>query len=181
RYNATSKQVKAWKESLYAAEAGGDIGYEECRKAVTPGTEFTTAAGWTLASANTWTKSPPAFGVGNSLSTIITVDKFWTDPVSGNPGYRIRATGTAKLMGLPRTGMDDRMSQTTRGDSLLRKIDFQIDHFVMTYGYGDALPSATPSAGNGKSSVPAPVPTPQITRRVELIAVPVEPFEGALK
>ena len=179
RYNATSKQVKAWKEALYAAEAGGDIGYEECRKAITPGTEFTTAAGWTNTATNTWTKSPAAFGWSNSLSTSITVDKFWTDPVSGNPGYRIRAIGTAKVLGLPRTGMDDRMSQTTRGDSLLRKIDFQIDHFLSTYGYGDALPAAAPSAGNGKTSVA--VTSPQITRRVELIAVPVEPFEGALK
>jgi hypothetical protein len=179
RYNATSKQVKAWKESLYAAEAGGDIGYEECRKAVTPGSEFTVAAGWTNSATNTWTKTPAAFGLSNSLSTIVTVDKFWTDPVSGNPGYRIRATGTAKLMGLPRTGMDDRMSQTARGDSLLRKIDFQIDHFLSTFGYGDALPSAAPSAGNGKNAVS--VSYPQISRRVELIAVPVEPFDGALK
>ena len=179
RYNTTSKQVKAWKEALYAAEAGGDIAYEECRKAITPGTEFTTAAGWTSPSTNTWTKTPSAFGLNDSLSTTITVDKFWTDPVSGNPGYRIRATGTAKLTGLPRTGMDDRMSQTTRGDSLLRKIDFQIDHFLSTYGYGDALSSAAPTSGNGKTVVA--VTNPQITRRVELVAVPVEPFEGAIK
>jgi hypothetical protein len=179
RYNTTSKQVKAWKESLYAAEAGGDIGYEECRKALTPGTEFTAAAGWTNTAANTWTKTPPAFGPDNTLRTSVTVDKFWTDPISGNPGFRIRATGTSRLLGLPRTGMDDRMSATTRGDSLLRKIDFHIDHFLSTYGYGDALPDAVASAGNGKASMP--VPNPQITRRIELIAVPVEPFEGALK
>lgn len=179
RYNATSKQVKAWKEALYAAEAGGDIGYAECRKAITPGTEFTVAAGWTSTGTDTWTKTAPDFGSGNTLKTTVTVDKFWTDPVSGNPGYRIRATGTAKLLGLPRTGMDDRMSQTTRGDSLLRKIDFKVDHFLNTYGYGDALPSATPSADNGKAATN--VANPQLTRRIELIAVPVEPFEGALK
>jgi hypothetical protein len=180
RYNATSKQVKAWKEALYAAEAGGDIGYEECRKAVTPGSEFTAGAGWTTEVASTkWIKAPGVFGVNGTLKTAVTVDKFWTDPVSGNPGYRIRSTGTATLMGLPRAGMDDRMSQTTRGDSLLRKIDFQIDHFLSTYGYGDALPSAAPTTANGKSTVG--VPYPQITRRIELIAVPVEPFEGALK
>src|SRR6476660_2525917 len=75
RYNATSKQVKAWKEALYAAEAGGDIGDEECRKAITPGAEFTTAAGWTNSATNTWTKAPSAFGASNSLSTSITVDK----------------------------------------------------------------------------------------------------------
>src|SRR6476469_3071314 len=145
RYNTTGKQVKAWQEALYAAEAGGDIAYEECRKAVTPGTEFTVAAGWASPTPGTWTKTPPAFGVNTSLSTTVTVDKFLTDPVSGNPGYRIRAIGTATVLGLPRISVDDRMSLTTKGDSLLRKIDFQQEHFVTTYGFGDASPDATPT------------------------------------
>src|SRR6266403_4311198 len=34
RYNVTSKQVKAWKEALIAAEAGGDVGYAVCRKTI---------------------------------------------------------------------------------------------------------------------------------------------------
>ncbi len=34
RYNVTAKQVKAWKEALIAAEAGGDVGYAECRKTI---------------------------------------------------------------------------------------------------------------------------------------------------
>ena len=29
RYNVSSKQVKGWKEALYAAEAGGDVAFSE--------------------------------------------------------------------------------------------------------------------------------------------------------
>ena len=43
-------------------------------------------------------------------------------------------------------------------------------HFKAAYGDGD---------GNGAAITP--VPAPQITRRVELIATPVDPFEGAIK
>ena len=35
-YNVTAKQVKGWKEALYAAEAGGDAGFDEVRKALNP-------------------------------------------------------------------------------------------------------------------------------------------------
>src|SRR5947199_8636166 len=35
-YNVTAKQLKAWKEALYAAEAGGDAGFAEVRKALNP-------------------------------------------------------------------------------------------------------------------------------------------------
>ena len=67
--------------------------------------------------------------------------------------------------------MDDRMGVGTRGDSLLRKIDFSYDHFVATYG---------PNGDNvGKTLVP--VSRPQITRRIELIAAPITPFEAAVK
>src|SRR5437667_379836 len=83
-YNITAKQLKAWKEALYAAEAGGDAGV---------------------------------------------------------------------------------------GDTLLRKIDFKYDHFKGTYGDGD---------GNNISLLP--VAYPQITRRIELIAVPkYYVFGGALR
>jgi len=57
--------------------------------------------------------------------------------------------------------MDDRMDSVTKGDSLLRKIDFKYDHFKATYGDGD---------GNGLAI--QTVPHPQITRRIETIAVP---------
>ena len=56
-----------------------------------------------------------------------------------------------------------------KGDSLLRKIDFQYDHFVSTYGpNGDGLNkhSCRPSA-------------PSISRRIEQIITPVTPFYDA--
>lgn len=181
RFNATSKQVKGWKEALYAAEAGGDIGYAECRKAVTsPSTLFSTTHGWTqdtTAVNPTWSKTIGSFGSGNSLSSNVTVDRFVE--VNGNPYYRIRAVGNARVYGLRRAGMDDRMNATTRGDSLLRKIDFRFDHFKATYGFGDALATATETTANGKALTT--VTEPQVSRRIELIAVPVMPFEGAVK
>ncbi|HEX4639457.1 MAG TPA: hypothetical protein VH170_08215 [Chthoniobacterales bacterium] len=173
RYNATSKQVKAWKEALYAAEAGGDFGYVECRKASSaPGTQFTGGT-WAVvsgAATPTWTLTTPAtFGTNNSLSASVIVDQVFTD-TNSNPFYRIRSVGNATVYGLKRVGMDDRMNATTRGDSLLRKIDFNYDHFIAAYGDGD---------GNNKQLLT--VTTPKISRRIELIAAPVEPFEGFLK
>jgi hypothetical protein len=67
--------------------------------------------------------------------------------------------------------MNDRMDSKTRGDSVLRKIDLNYDHFIAAYGpNGD---------GTGKAIVP--VPYPQVTRRIELIAAPITPFEAAIK
>jgi len=185
RYNVTSKQVKAWKEALIAAEAGGDVGYAECRKtigALDPVAIFA-ADGWTTPSPAptnpTWIKTVSSFGEAGSLSSKVTVDRFWID-TNGGWYYRIRATGTARLLGLRRTGMDDRMSTGVRfaansatrgdGDTLLRKIDFNYDHFKATYGDGD---------GNGIGI--ATVAYPQLTRRVELIATPMDAFEAAIK
>src|SRR3954463_12424994 len=34
RFNVSSSQVRSWKESLFAAETGGDIAYAEVRKTV---------------------------------------------------------------------------------------------------------------------------------------------------
>lgn len=103
----------------------------------------------------------------------------------GNPSigyYRIRSIGTAELAGLKRVGMDNRMDENTRGDSLLRKIDFGVEHFLSTYGYGDALATAAPTSANGKQTVAvANAKKPQVTRRVELVALPVMGIEGALK
>src|SRR6266478_919237 len=48
RYNVTAKQVKAWKEALYAAEGGGDIAFAEVRKTVTSGA----FSGWTSPAAS---------------------------------------------------------------------------------------------------------------------------------
>src|SRR5258708_10684655 len=148
RYNVTAKQVKAWKEALYAAESGGDTGFAEVRQKFNDPT------------FGPWTNSSAPFGQSSSLSTSVTVDKFYTD--TDQIGYfRIRAAGTAKLLGLRRTGMDDRMDNTTRGDSLLRKIDFNYDHFRAKYGDGD-----------GNNPTLQAVPNAQVTRLIELIAVP---------
>ncbi|HWX15375.1 MAG TPA: hypothetical protein VNY07_02200 [Chthoniobacterales bacterium] len=169
RYNVSSKQVKGWKEALYAAEGGADIAFSEVRKLVSsPSTAFQSGG---------WTPTPGSFPIGNgpyyfgqklangngSLSAQVTVDQ-GTFPVPSGPPqnyYRIRSQGTATLLGLPRAGMDDRMDSVTRGDSLLRKIDFSYDHFKATYGDGD---------GNGLAI--QTVQHPQITRRIETIAVP---------
>jgi hypothetical protein len=178
RYNVTSKQVKGWKEALYAAEAGGDIAFAEVRKIVTnPGTQFT-GTGWTSPKASTWKYSMPS-GIGESgaLTANVTVDRFTS--VDGHGMYRIRSIGNARVFGLRRTGMDDTVTNfganftsggpRGNGDSLLRKVDFSFDHFIATYGDGD---------GNGKASVPVPTdangkPLAKVSRRIELISVPV--------
>src|SRR5437868_7966588 len=166
RYNAASSQVRAWKESLYAAESGGDIAYAEIRKTILDRTHA--FSGWTY-SGGVWTKAPVTFGSSN-LKTSSKADTFWLDG-NGNPWYRIRSQGTAPVLGLKRATMDDRMGVDTRGDSLLRKIDFNYDHFTATYG---------PNGDNQNKSLAA-VDSPQITRRVELVAAPMTPFEAAIK
>jgi hypothetical protein len=190
-YNVTSKQLKGWKEALYAAEAGGDAGFDEVRKALDPANLPFTADGWSAAPSPAptpgpaWTKTFSNFGQAGNLSTIVTIDKLndatGTIP-STTPYYRIRAVGTAKLFGLPRTGLSDQFlaggpnfvaKSASRGvgDTLLRKIDFKYDHFKATYGDGD-----------GQSPSLSPVPNPQITRRIELVAVPkYYVFGGAMR
>jgi hypothetical protein len=166
RFNVSSSQVRSWKESLFAAEAGGDIAYAEIRKTVLdPNNAF---AGWGTSGAKR--VSPITTFGANNLVTSTVVDAFYTDP-EGNPWYRARSRGTAPVMGLPRTGMDDRMGAGTRGDSLLRKIDFRTDHFIASYGAdGDGVGKATVAVAN-----------PQITRRLEQISAPITPFEAAIK
>src|SRR6184192_4735297 len=48
RYNVASSQVRSWKESLDAAETGGDIAYAEVRKTILDPTHA--FSGWTYAS-----------------------------------------------------------------------------------------------------------------------------------
>jgi Tfp pilus assembly protein PilX len=57
-YNITAKQIKAWKEALYAAEAGGDVALDELRK--NPSTPNFTADGWTIAPSPAPTPGPVA-------------------------------------------------------------------------------------------------------------------------
>ena len=184
-YNVATKQVKAWKEALYAAEGGGDIAFAEVRKVVSsPSTAF---SGWTSPAAApaptpgpSYSNGPFTFGQNNSLSASVTVDMFYTDR-GGAKYYRIRSAGTAKLFGLPRTGLDSALTASgthfasnspTRGsgDTLLRKIDFNFDHFKATYGDGD-----------GHNLTSQALSTPRITRRIELIAAPQFAFTGAVR
>jgi hypothetical protein len=211
RYNVGSKAIKAWKEALYAAEAGGDLAFNEIRKPYfsTPGTSF--ASGWVLNDASAPPPNPgsatapdyaigygntaPTFGTNNNLSAKVTVDKLGQLP--GNDlvyYYRIRSLGIAQMFGLKRTGMNDALQESSgthfsggtaargNGDSLLRKIDYNYDHFKATYGYGDVLPSTVAASSNGKASVAVSDPNHgQVMRRIEMVAVPVMPIEGAVK
>lgn len=191
RYNVTTAQVKGWKDALFAAEAGGDIGFAEVRKKITnPGTEFATAHGWVspapapLPSSNSWALghggTPRSIGAGNSMTAKITVDRVGFAPGSSTVGYyRIRSIGSSLVTGLRRTGMDNRMNLTTKGDNLLRMIDFNHDRYRATYGHGDSLASDPATPQNGK--LLTTVSQPQSTRRIELIATPVMPIEGAVK
>lgn len=166
RFNVASSQVRSWKEALFAAEAGGEIGYAEVRKTILDTSNAW--SGWTN-SGSTHTSPVTTFGDNNLVASTV-VDSFYNDP-AGNPWFRSRSRGTAPVLGLRRTGLDDRMGAGTRGDSLLRKIDFNTDHFIATYGpNGDGI---------GKALVP--VANPQITRRIEQISAPITPFEAAIK
>jgi hypothetical protein len=114
----------------------------------------------------------------------VTVDRF-ADVVGANY-YRIRSVGQARVFGMRRVGMDDRMDANTRGDSILRKIDFNYDHFKSTYGHGDALANAAATSSNGKAVQSVATDAEgnrlaSVSRRIELIAVPVLPFEAAIK
>src|SRR3954464_14960813 len=107
RFNVSSSQVRSWKESLFAAETGGDIAYAEVRKTITagipvgfpdglpdgrvtdPGHAFN---GWTK--AGTKFSSPVTTFGSNDLVTSTVIDKFYNDPATGNKWYRARSKGT---------------------------------------------------------------------------------------
>jgi hypothetical protein len=203
RLNVSSNQVRAWKEALEAAEAGGDMAFAELRKqtstdATVRGSQW---SGWTT-SGTTHTSPQTTFGADNLIAQTA-VETFYfnasgafqaganPDPAQNN-WYRLRSKGTAPLPNLKRTGMDDALIldgqqhfaafgstqmkdivARSKGDSLLRKIDFQYDHFVSTYGpNGDGLNKA----------LVAPVAAPSISRRIEQIVTPVTPFfDAAIK
>ncbi len=168
RFNASASQVRSWKQSLYAAEAGGDLAYAEIRKTIlSPSQAF--SSGWTYSGGTYSPNSAFTFGTDN-LSTSATVGIFYYD-FNGNAWYRIRAKGTSPVKGFSRVTMDDRMNAATRGDSLLRKIDFNYDHFVAAYGPN----------GDGANKAIQAVSQAQVTRRIELIAAPITPFEAAIK
>src|SRR2546430_17142824 len=69
-YNITAKHLKAWKEALYAAEAGGDAGFDKVRKLIGPSPAPTPSMteGWSPAPSPSptpgpaWTKTFSGFG-----------------------------------------------------------------------------------------------------------------------
>ena len=203
RLNVSSNQVRAWKEALEAAEAGGDMAFSELRKQTsTDGTVRASQwSGWTT-SGTTHTSPQTTFGASN-LITQTTVETFYFDAsgvfhTGANPDpnqnnwYRIRSKGTAPLPNLKRTGMDDALMEDGqthfaaigstqmkdivargKGDSLLRKIDFKYDHFVSSYG---------PNGDGLNKALVVPLAAPSISRRVEQIVTPVTPFfDAAIK
>ena len=92
RYNASSTQVKGWKEALVAAEAGGDIAFSVLRRDVgNPRAAFDTAAGWTspapdpINNTESWSlgfddAAPMTFGDDARFRTRVTVDRFQLVP-----------------------------------------------------------------------------------------------------
>ncbi len=173
RYNVSHTQVRGWKNAQHAAEAAGDIAYAEIRKVLrkeNPG-DPDAFAGWELGTEEgdtTWKSPLTTFGPDGLVGSS-TVRRFGSGDLQGL--YRIRTRGTARLPGLKRVGMDNRLGPNTRGDNLLRKIDFNYDHFIASYGPN----------GDGVGKALVPVAGPQLTRRLELIAAPVTPFDAAIK
>jgi len=198
RYNQASNQVRSWNEALYAAESGGDMAFAEIRKTL-PGQSPTPSPQWTGWTNSGTTYSSPVTGPNaatwtfgsDNLQAQTVVETCYFDslgvfhlganPTGAWPWYRIRSKGTSPLQGLQRTGMDDRLSNAPNrfvanaskrgdGDTLLRKIDFKYDHFTATYG----------PTGDGTNKAIVAV-SPQLSRRIELIAAPVTPFDVAIK
>ena len=91
RFNVSSSQIRSWKESLFAAEAGGDIAYAEVRKTVLDSTHAFT--GWTNSGAQH--ASPVTTFGSNGLATNSVVDLFYYDPITGNPWYRYPSSSTS--------------------------------------------------------------------------------------
>ena len=201
RLNASTNQVRAWKEALSAAETGGDIAFAEIRKHTTNSNPANWWVGWNhVSGTTTYTSALTTFGSDN-LQAQTVVEECYFDPTtkllvlghppSGNPWYRLRSKGTAPLPNLKRTGMDDALVNDGRkhfaaigstemqditargnGDSLLRKIDFNTDHFIATYG----------PDGDGVGQTLVAVATPQISRRIEQLVSPLTPFfDAAIK
>src|SRR4029078_572853 len=73
RFNVSSSQVRSWKDSLMAAEAGGDIAYAEVRKTVLDPTHA--FAGWESSGAKRI--SPITTFGSNNLETSTVVDSFY--------------------------------------------------------------------------------------------------------
>src|SRR6266513_2978454 len=76
RYNAAASQVRRWKESLDAAETGGDIAYAEVRKTIVDPSHAFSASDWNDVGGVYTPKSSVTYG-RDSLSTSSRVDAFY--------------------------------------------------------------------------------------------------------
>jgi hypothetical protein len=158
------------------------------------------SSGWSPASPAA-THTSNVINVAGNVQTQAVVEACYFDSdgtfhLGQNPGghnwYRVRSKGTVLVPGLKRASMDDALTADGRqhfaafgstamsditarskGDSLLRKIDFKYDHFVATYGPN----------GDGTGQTQVTVTTPQVSRRIEQIVAPVSStlFTAAIK
>src|SRR5438067_9609547 len=79
RLNTSSNQVRAWKEALSAAEAGGDMAFAELRKGLSSDSAVRASqwSGWTNP-ATSHVSPVTTFGTDNSVDGM-TVDTYYLD------------------------------------------------------------------------------------------------------
>lgn len=170
-----SLQATQWQAALLAAESGVDLGIVELRKALYPPSlypNFTSFATASATPAGAWDGPPTVSGTTGGQETMTlynaalggnaTIDVKVDKPLaildsSINPPYqyyRIRSTGTLPLTGAARVS-------DNKQDSNLRKLSLLADRFP----------------GNPNR---APLPLPNVSRRIEVIVKPVSSFNLAI-
>ena len=153
-------QAASWQEALLAAEGSADIAMGSFRYALNSPSSWTDPAnaltdsggawsGWSAMDATTKSRTRstvfrPASAGTTALTGSVTIDAPSNLVAAKGLCYRIRATGTAGLSGVQRTGMD-------RRDNALRKPSFFWDRFQ---------PGVQPSKS-------------QVSRSIEVITVPI--------
>jgi Tfp pilus assembly protein PilX len=192
RYGGTQKTI-GWQEALSAAEAGADVALANLRWTINAnGIEFDRSNGWSSVGTqvsykdeqkNTFTLParytlaiPNQSGEGTVETwAVVDVDaptaantaspKGLVD-AKGHQWFRIRSTGYAKLPGMARVNIDTLTDPNARHNNALRKFSLRVDRLT-----GLALTNASGAAD----------PAPQATRRLEVIAQPVTPFQSAIQ
>lgn len=192
RYGGTQKAI-GWQEAMSAAEAGADVALANLRWTINANAvEFDRSNGWSSVGTqvtykdqqrNTFTlparytlAMPNQSGEGTVETwAVVDVDaptaantaspKGLAD-VRGLQWFRIRSTGYAKLPGMARVDTDILSDPNARHNNALRKFSLRVDRLT-----GLALTNASGAADS----------TPQATRRLEVIAQPVTPFQSAIQ
>src|SRR5260370_14104310 len=108
RYNAASSQVRSWKESLDAAETGGDIAYSEVRKTILDPTHA--FSGWTY-SGGVYNNSAVTYRT-DTPATDRKVDLFYYHP-KANPWIRVLTNRTPPVLRFERVAKDHRLDTNT--------------------------------------------------------------------